>query len=114
MSEQETASPRMTRLRVTIPPLKDLVYEQCGYAVPATFASGFVDLHLDDWERAERDWENFVALVLDTDAVHPRASGGVAIRQAVEAAAAFLVDDELWPWCPMCKLDADDRTGGDR
>lgn len=88
---------------VTIPPLKDLLYEQCGFAIPVPFTLDFVGLHGDDWVLAEHDWENIVVLVLDTDAVDVRASGRRAIRQAVEAAAAFLHDDELWPWCPICK-----------
>ncbi len=91
------------RLRTTIPPLKDLLYKECGYEVPAEFTSDFVLLHDHDWHAAERDWEEIVALVLDTDAVDPRATGGNAIKQAVEAAAAFLADHTLWPWCPICK-----------
>jgi hypothetical protein len=89
--------------RATIPPLSDLLYEQCGYVVAGNFTPDFVRLHGDDWAAAERDWENIVALVLDTDAVDRRARGGVAIKQAVEAAAAFLLDDEFWPWCPICR-----------
>lgn len=92
---------------VTIPPLKDFLYEQCGFTIPILFTPDFVGLHGDDWMLAERDWESIVVLVLDTDAVDIRASGSRAIRQAVEAAAAFLHDDELWPWCPICKRGTD-------
>ena len=95
---------------VTIPPLKDLLYEQCGFTVPASFTTDFVALHGDDWIPAERDWERTVALVLETDAVDAGATGGRAIKQAVEAAAAFLHDDDFWPWCPICKRG----TGADR
>ncbi len=98
----------------TIPPLKDLLYEQCGFTIPISFTSDFVNLHGDDWVLAEREWENIVVLVLETDAVDIRASGSLAIRQAVEAAAAFLHDDELWPWCPICKrgTDVEEANGG--
>ena len=66
-----------------------------------------------DWALAERDWLDIVALVLDSDGVDCHATGGKAIKQAVEAAAAFMMDDELWPWCPMCKRGTDvDPTGG--
>jgi hypothetical protein len=92
---------------VTIPPLKDLLYELCGYTVPVSFTADFVELHGDDWVPAERDWEDIVALVLDTDAVDRRAGGAAAVKQAVEAGAAFLYDDELWPWCPICKRGTD-------
>jgi hypothetical protein len=116
MSEQETARITPPRLSATIPPLKDLLYEQCGYHVPAGFTPDFVGLHDQDWVLAERDWERIVALVLDTDAVDRRANGGRAIKQAVEAAAAFLADDELWPWCPICKrgttVERGEETGG--
>lgn len=88
---------------VAIPPLKDLLYEQCGFTIPTSFTPDFVGLHDDDWVLAERDWEKIVVLVLETDAVNIRASGHCAIRQAVEAAAAYLHDDEVWPWCPICK-----------
>lgn len=102
MSEQGTAPGR--RLSSTIPPLKDLQYEQCGYTVPAAFTEDFVALHQHDWKSAERDWEDIVALVLlDTDAVRRWATGATAIKQAVEAAAAFLYDEVEWPWCPICK-----------
>jgi hypothetical protein len=110
MTEQETAPVRPAKLRVTIPPLKDLLYEQSGYTVAGRFTRDFVSLHGEDWVRAERDWEDIVALVLDTDAVDRRATGGRAIRQAVEAAAAFLMDDGEWPWCPICKRG----TGAER
>ena len=103
MSGQYTAPGQPIRLPSTIPPLKDLQYEQCGYTVEATFTEDFVALHHYDWESAERDWEDIVALVLDTDAVSRRATGATAIKQAVEAAAAFLHDDDEWPWCPICK-----------
>jgi hypothetical protein len=83
--------------RATIPPLKDLLYEQCGYQVPVDFTPDFVNLHGQDWDLAENDWERIIVLVLDTDAVGRRANGSEAIKQAVEAAATFLVDDELWP-----------------
>ncbi|MFD0522654.1 hypothetical protein [Paractinoplanes durhamensis] len=83
--------------------MKDLLYEQCGFIIPVSFTLDFVGLHGDDWLLAERDWEDIVALVLDTDAVDMQASGSRAIRQAVEAAAAFLHDDEVWPWCPICR-----------
>jgi hypothetical protein len=92
---------------VAIPPLKDLLYEQCGFTIPISFTTDFVGLHSDDWVLAERDWEKIVVLVLETDAVDVRASGIEAIRQAVEAAAAFLHDDEFWPWCPICKRGTD-------
>jgi len=76
---------------------------QSGFTVPAQFTPDFVGLHDKDWAVAEQDWEVIVALVLDTDAVSARAYGWVAVKQAVEAAADFLVDDKLWPWCPICK-----------
>jgi hypothetical protein len=95
------------RLPTTVPPLKDLQYEQCGYRVPAGFTLDFVALHHDDWALAERDWEDIVALVLDTDAVHEHATGGAAVKQAVEAAAAFLSGEPEWPWCPICKRGTD-------
>lgn len=102
------------RLSVSIPPLKDLLFDRCGYTVPPFFTTDFVALHQDDWEGAERDWEDIVALTLDTDAVDRRASGGTAIKQAVEAAAAFLTDDDEWPWCPICRRTSADRAeGGD-
>lgn len=107
MSEQDTAQGRPIRLSSTIPPLKDLQYEQCGYTVAATFTEDFVTLHHHNWESAERDWEDIVALVLDTDAVSRWATGATAIKQAVEAAAAFLHDDAEWPWCPICKRGTD-------
>jgi hypothetical protein len=103
VSEQDTVRAPLARRRATIPPLKDLLYEHCGYTVPVIFTSDFVSLHDADWGLAERDWERIVALVLDTDAVDRRAIGGQAIKQAVEAAAAFLMDEETWPWCPICK-----------
>lgn len=113
VSEQETARVPPPRPRMTIPPLKDLLYEQCGYVVSPNFTPDFVGLHGDDWAAAERDWERIVALVLDTDAVDRRASGGVAIKQAVEAATAFLVDDQFWPWCPICKRGTEAAKGAE-
>ena len=103
MSGQDTAPGQPIRLRSTIPPLKDLQYQECGYTVPTTFTKDFVALHHGDWAFAERDWEDIVALVLDTDAVSRRATGATAIKQAVESGAAFLHDDVDWPWCPICK-----------
>lgn len=115
MSE-ETARVSRTKLLTTIPPLQHLLFEQCGYVVPPNFTLDFVGLHGQNWLNAERDWEKIVALVLDTDAVDPRANGAEAIRQAVEAAATFLADDELWPWCPICKrgtaTEPKEETGG--
>lgn len=43
---------------VTIPPLKDLLYEQCGFVIPMSFTLDFVELHGDDWVLAEREWES--------------------------------------------------------
>jgi hypothetical protein len=88
---------------VSIPPLKNFQYQESGFTVPADFTRAFVRLHGDNWGAAERDWEDIVAVVLDTDAVAKWARGHDAIKQAVEAAAAFMMDDELWPWCPICK-----------
>jgi hypothetical protein len=113
MSEQKVAHGSQAKPSAAIPPLKDLLYEYCGYLVPAGFTPDFVRLHDQNWALADRDWERIVALVLDTDAVDRRATGGQAIKQAVEAAAAFLVDDEVWPWCPICKkATASERTEG--
>ncbi|EXG81997.1 hypothetical protein [Cryptosporangium arvum] len=92
---------------MTLPPLKDLVYQDCGYNVPPGFTEDFVRLHEGGWDIAERDWERIVVLVLDTDAVHPKSNGIQAIREAVEAAAAFLHDDYEWPWCPICQRGTD-------
>ncbi|GAA2474985.1 hypothetical protein [Winogradskya humida] len=91
-------------MRTVIPALRDLLYEHCGYIVPAKFTPDFVSLHGDNWRVADRDWTDIVGLVLNTTAVSPGASGAQAIRQAVEAAAVFLTDDEIWPWCPICFL----------
>ncbi|RAO59081.1 hypothetical protein LUPAC06_02029 [Micromonospora saelicesensis] len=105
MTEQETARVPGSRegRRTVIPHLKDLVYLHSGFEVPARFTPDFVRLHDGHWNVAERDWEAIVVLVLDTDAVSPRADGWRAVKQAVEAAVDFLVDDEIWPWCPICK-----------
>ena len=108
--ENAEIGPR-ARLHATIPPLKDLLFRECGYAVPSDFTLDFVTLHGHNWDAAERDWEDIVVLVLNSDAVDVRASGGQAIKQAVERAAAFMADDELWPWCPICKRGTD-ASGG--
>ncbi|MBB2943228.1 hypothetical protein FB565_002941 [Actinoplanes lutulentus] len=96
-----------SRLPMAIPPLKDLQYAECGYKVQALFTTDFVELHNDDWELAERDWARIVAEVLNSVGVERRATGGRAIKQAVEVAAAFLSDDRDWPWCPICKRGTD-------
>jgi hypothetical protein len=103
MSEPTAEDAPVRRPSRTIPPLRNLIFEECGFSVPATFTADFVRLHSHDWPLAERDWVNIVAKVLDTDAVHPRAKGAGAIKQAVEAAAQFLFDGAFWPWCPICK-----------
>lgn len=115
MSEQGTAPRRPIRLSATIPPLKDFQYEESGYTVPATFTKDFVALHDHDWKSADRDWGKIVALVLDTDAVDRHVTGAKAIKQAVEAAAAFLHNKVEWPWCPICKRGTEAAAeGGDR
>jgi len=102
--------------RTIIPSLSDLLYERCGYTVASHFTPDIVELHGGDWVKAERHWEDIVARVLDTDAVDRRANGRRAIKQAVEAASAFLLDDELWPWCPICQCgtaaEQEGETGG--
>jgi hypothetical protein len=116
MSERITKKSRGSskKLPTTIPPLHSFLYEECGYAVPPDFTVHYVILHGNDWRIAERDWEEIVALVLDTDAVERLASGGRAVRQAVEAAVEFLMEYELWPWCPICRRGTEVDEVGER
>jgi hypothetical protein len=96
-----------------IPHLKDLLFAGCGYRVPPGFTTAFVTLHDKDWGAAQGDWEQFVKLVLDSDVVDSDANGDRAMKQAVEGAAAFLVEPELWPWCPMCLRGTESRSRGE-
>jgi hypothetical protein len=112
VSEQQTAPGSPPKPSAAIPPLQNFLYEGSGYNVPARFTTDFVLLHGEDWIKAERDWEDIVALTLDTDGVARDATGGQAIKQAVEAAVAFLLPYPQWPFCPICKLKGPSRTEG--
>lgn len=86
-----------------IPHLRDLCFGRNRYRVPDGFAFGFVRLHKDDWQVAQRHWERIVQRVLRTDAVEPGATGQRALDQAVPAAAILLNRTDLRTQCPLCK-----------
>jgi hypothetical protein len=112
------AEPDATATRVwspIMPALSSLDYASSGFSVPPAFAVEFVGLHEGSWRAAERDWERLVALVLDTREVGRHATGAEAVRQAVNAAAAFLTaKPEVWPWCPICRRRSDIPDSGGR
>lgn len=99
-----------------IPLLRQLCFAKHQFSgVPTGFAQAFVQIHAEDWRTAQDHWEQVVALVLNTDAVDPDATGREAISQAVSNAAVAL--DGVMSTrrsCPMCSHVPAVRARGER
>jgi hypothetical protein len=98
-----------------IPHLRDLVFQQNDWGVPADFVVAFLEMHgvstsapaesVKGWRTAQNHWEKVVALALDTDAVERYAQGKMAIQQAVVAAVQVLDVQRLRRGrCPICPV----------
>jgi lysophospholipase L1-like esterase len=94
----------------TIPRLSDLIYTRNPYGIAGAIAVRFVKLHEEDWQLAQAHWNEIVARVLNTDAVHPNASGATAMYQAVTATARLLDRTDLRDRCPRCPANSEGRA----